>query len=109
MSTLEISPPLGNRIKGPSALGSDRRRFWHLTWTLATTDWKLRFFGSALGYLWSIFRPLMLFGVLYLVFSYVLDVGKIVPYYAEALLLGIVLFSFFNAATKGRVSALVQR
>ena len=37
-------------IKGPSALGSDPRRFWHLTRTLAVTDFKLRFFGSALGY-----------------------------------------------------------
>src|SRR4051812_15143911 len=108
MSTLEASASLGNRIKGPSALGSDRRRFWHLTWTLAVTDWKLRFFGSALGYLWSVFRPLLLFGVLYGVFTafFTLD---IVPFYPEALLLGIVLFSFFNEATKGCVNALVAR
>ncbi len=31
-------------VKGPSALGSDPRRFWHLTRTLAVTDLKLRFF-----------------------------------------------------------------
>ena len=39
---------------GPSALGDDLRRFWHLTWTLAVTDFKLRFFGSVLGYLWPL-------------------------------------------------------
>jgi ABC-2 type transport system permease protein len=103
-----IDASLGTPIKGPSALGSDPRRFWHLTWTLAVTDWKLRFFGSALGYFWSIFRPLLLFGVLYAVFSTVFDID-IVPAYAEALLLGIVLFSFFSEATKGCVSALVAK
>ena len=39
------------------------------TWTLAVTDFKLRFFGSALGYLWQLIRPLLLFGVLYVVFT----------------------------------------
>src|SRR3712207_4991451 len=100
---------LGTPIKGPSALGTDWRRFWHLTWTLAITEWRLRFFGSALGYLWSVFRPLLLFGVLYVVFSEVIDLGNVVPYYPSALLLGIVLFSFFSEATKGCVSALVAR
>ncbi len=99
---------LGRPIKGPSALGSDPRRFWHLTWTLALTEWKLRFFGSALGYLWSVFRPLMLFGVLYGVYSLV--VGRnIVPFFPEAMLLGVVLFTYFSEATKGCVTSLVQR
>jgi ABC-2 type transport system permease protein len=100
---------LGRPIKGPSALGTDPRRFWHLTWTLAVTEWKLRFFGSVFGYAWSVFRPLLLFGVLYFVFSTFLDLGDIVPYYPQALLLGIVLFTFFNEATKGCVNAIVQR
>ena len=99
---------LGTPIKGPSALGSDPRRFWHLTWTLAITEWKLRFFGSVLGYLWSVFRPLMIFGVLYFVFSRFVRLD-VVPYYPEALLFGIVLFGFFSEATKGSVTSLVQR
>jgi ABC-2 type transport system permease protein len=107
VSVVEAS--LGRPIKGPSALGTDPRRFWHLTWTLAVTDFKLRFFGSVLGYLWSVFRPLLLFGVLYVVFTQLLSLGDEVPYYPEALLLGIVLFTFFSEATKGCVQALVQR
>jgi len=99
---------LGRPIKGPSALGSDPRRFWHLTWTLAVTDWKLRFFGSALGYLWSVFRPLLIFGVLYFVFSQFLNLD-IVPHYPAALLFGIVLFTFFSEATKGCTTSLVAR
>src|SRR5207302_505690 len=53
----------GRPIRGPSALGGDFRRFLHLTWTLAVTDFKLRFFGSVLGYLWQLLRPVMLFGL----------------------------------------------
>jgi ABC-2 type transport system permease protein len=96
------------QITGPSALGSDPRRFWHLTRALAVTDFKLRFFGSALGYLWQLMRPLMLFGILYAIFALVLKIDE-APFYAEALLLGLVLFTFLNDATKGSVASLVIR
>jgi ABC-2 type transport system permease protein len=99
---------LGPPIKGPSALGSDWRRFVRLTWALATTDFRLRFFGSALGYLWQLMRPLMLFGVLYAVFSQ-LGFGGEVRYYAIALLLGIVLFSFLSEATNQSLRSLSNR
>jgi len=99
---------LGPPIKGPSALGSDWRRFVRLTWALATTDFRLKFFGSALGYLWQLMRPLMLFGVLYAVFSQ-LGFGGDVKYYAVALLSGIVLFSFMSEATGQSVRSLSNR
>jgi ABC-2 type transport system permease protein len=95
-------------ITGPSALGSDPRRFWNLTRAMAVTEFKLRFFGSALGYLWQLMRPLMLFAILYVLFSQVVKLDT-APYYAEALLLGLVLFTFFSDATKGSVSSLVAR
>jgi ABC-type polysaccharide/polyol phosphate export permease len=53
----------------PNVLGSDLRRFWSLTWTLAVTDWKLRFYGSVLGYVWTLARPFLFFGVIYFVFT----------------------------------------
>jgi ABC-2 type transport system permease protein len=100
---------LGIPIKGPSALGSDPRRLLRLTWALAVTDFKLRFFGSALGYLWQLMRPLMLFGVLYLVFSEFLAFGSDVRFYPVSLLLGIVLFSFVSEATAQSVRSIVMR
>jgi ABC-2 type transport system permease protein len=100
---------LGRPIRGPSALGSDFRRFRQLTWTLAVTDFRLRFFGSVLGYLWQFMRPLMLFGVLYVVFSQVFDLSGDVRYFPVALLLGIVLYGFFAEATSGSVRSLVER
>jgi ABC-2 type transport system permease protein len=111
---------LGRAIKGPSALGSDPRRLWHLTWTLARTEFKLAFFGSVLGYVWQLMRPLLLFGVIYLVLSHYATAhasahpGSGSPFFsgaylAPALLLGIVLFTFLSEATAGAVTSLVNR
>jgi ABC-2 type transport system permease protein len=94
---------------GPSALGGEFRRFVELTLTLARTEFKLRYFGSVLGYLWSLMRPLLFFGVLYVFFTKVIHLGKGVPHYGVYLLTGIVLWSYLAEATAGCVSCLVQR
>jgi ABC-2 type transport system permease protein len=101
--------PVGREIKGPTALGDDAGRLWRLTYTLASTDFKLKFFGSFLGYLWQVMNPLLLFGVLFVVFSVGLGFNEGVRYYPEALLLGIVMYSFFNEATSQAVRALMTR
>jgi ABC-2 type transport system permease protein len=85
------------------------RRFWNLTYVLASTEFKLRFFGSVLGYVWTLMRPLMLFGVLYLVFAVIAKVNKDVPHYPVYLLTAIVLFTYFAEATGGAVASLVAR
>jgi ABC-2 type transport system permease protein len=78
LDTMSVAPPadepvpyeaLGRPIRGPRALTDDWHRFWHLTFNIALTQWKLRFFGSALGYLWQLVRPLLLFLVLYVFFT----------------------------------------
>jgi len=103
------APALGRPIKGPSALGSDPKRLWQLTWMLATTEFKLAFFGSALGYLWQLMRPLLLFGVIYAVISSVIGKLASVPFYPTALLLGIVLFNFYGESSGGGVASLINR
>jgi ABC-2 type transport system permease protein len=101
---------LGRPIGGPSALGSSPRRLWQLTWMLARTEFKLAFFGSVLGYLWQLMRPLMLFGVIYGVISTVAhSIGQGVPFYPVSILLGIVLFTFFSESSGGAVTSLVLR
>lgn len=103
-----LSSRLGRPIKGPSALGGDPRRMWHLTWALARTEFKLAFFGSVLGYLWQLMRPLMLFGVIYVVFT-AAKLHKTGAFYPAALLLGIVLFTFLTESTGGGLTSLVNR
>jgi ABC-2 type transport system permease protein len=82
---------------------------WHLARTIAVSDFKLRFFGSVLGYLWQLLRPLLLFGVLYVVFTRIVRIGSDVELYPVALLLGVVLFTFFSESTGGAVASLVDR
>jgi ABC-2 type transport system permease protein len=85
------------------------RRFWELTWTLAVTDWRLRFYGSALGYLWTLARPFAFFGVIYIVFTEVAKIGNDVKNYGICILFSMVLFQFFGEATNGSVTAVVRR
>jgi ABC-2 type transport system permease protein len=94
---------------GPSALGGSLRRFAELTLTLARTEFKLRYFGSALGYLWSLVRPLLFFGVIYVFFTQILNIGKGIPHYGVYLLTGIVLWTYFSEATGACVQCLVGR
>jgi ABC-2 type transport system permease protein len=103
--------PLGElmAIPGPTALGGDPRRFAYLAVTLAVTDFRLRFFGSVLGYFWQLMRPLLLFGVLYFVFTQFVKVGGPVPFYPVVLLSNIVLYTFFAEATNGAISSVVDR
>jgi ABC-2 type transport system permease protein len=96
------------RITGPSALGGSPRRFLYLAATLAVTEFKLRFFGSVLGYLWQLVRPLMLFAVLYFVFTKFVKIGEAVPHYPVLLLANVVLYTFFADGT-GAVSSMVDR
>jgi ABC-2 type transport system permease protein len=95
-------------ITGPRAVGEDRRRMVYLAAALAVTDFKLRFFGSLLGYFWQLVRPLLLFGVLYLVFTKFIRLGAGVPFYPVLLLSNIVLFTFFAEGTAA-VTAMVDR
>ncbi|HXE44439.1 MAG TPA: ABC transporter permease [Conexibacter sp.] len=97
------------RRYGPSAFGDDLRRFWNLTVTLATTEFKLRYFGSVLGYVWSLARPLLFFGVLYVFFTKALKLGNGVPHYPVYLLSSIILWTFFVETTSGCVQCLLAR
>jgi ABC-2 type transport system permease protein len=104
-----VLPPQAKEIRGPSAYGGGWRRFVNLTWLIALTEYRLTYFGSVLGYLWTLMRPLMLFGVLYVVFSEVIRFGDDIKNYPVLLLFNIVLFSFFQEATIASVTSVVQR
>jgi len=97
--------PAAHEIRGPSAYGGGWRRFVYLTWMIGLTEYRLTYFGSALGYLWSLIRPLMMFGVLYVVFSQVLRFGGGIKDYPVLLLMNIVLFTFFTDACTRSVTA----
>jgi ABC-2 type transport system permease protein len=110
--TVEASPkamPTSARVRGPAAVSGDLRRFASLTTTLAVMEFKLRFFGSVLGYFWQLVRPLLLFGVLYVIFTHFVRFNAGVKYFPAVLLTGIVMFTFFADATSTAVTSVADR
>ena len=88
-------------------LGSRKNRI--LLKELVKTDFKLRYQGSVLGYLWAVLRPMMLFAILYIVFAKILKMGGDIPHYPVYLLAGTVLWSFFSECTSQGIQAIVAR
>ena len=93
-------------VRGPSALGGGRKRALELLLLIAVTDFKRTYLGTALGYVWSFARPLLLFGVLLVVFTQAFDLGDRVTQYPVLLLFNIVLFTFFQESTGQSVLSL---
>ena len=96
-------------VRGPSALGGGWRRAVDLLYLIAITDFRRSYLGTALGVLWSLVRPLMLFAVLLVVFTEAFDLGERVRHYPVLLLLNIVLFGFFQEATMQAVGSIVAQ
>jgi ABC-2 type transport system permease protein len=113
VQSVEGSEAFGQPIRGPRALDDSWSRFWHLAYNIARSEFKLKFFGSALGYLWQVVRPLLLFGVLYVFFVLVFHVdkakGAAAHHYGAQLLGSIVLFTCFGEATGAAVRSVVER
>lgn len=76
---------------------------------LVITDFKLRYQGSTLGFLWSILKPLFLFAILYLVFDKFLRLGRDIEHFPVYLLLGMVLWTFFTESTTQGLQSIVSR
>jgi ABC-2 type transport system permease protein len=107
--TSERRPLPLREVSGPSALGGGRRRFFDLLWLMSVTEFRRTYFGTVFGYLWSLVRPLMLFGVLLFVFTQVFRIGAKLDNYPVLLLLGIVLYTFFQEATSNAVTSVVTQ
>jgi ABC-2 type transport system permease protein len=96
-------------VRGPSALGGGWRRFGELLYLISVTEFKKTYFGTVLGYLWSVLRPLLLFAVLLFVFTKIVRIGSDVPHYPVLLLMNVVLFGFFSEATSASVVSVVTQ
>jgi ABC-2 type transport system permease protein len=100
------------RLTAREIEGTRRRRlqrFVDVVLILARTDFKLRYLDSAVGYVWALMQPLLMFAVLYVVWTKVLHRGGHVPNYGLNLLLGLALFTFFTEATSHALPCLITR
>ena len=108
MSARSTTSPL-RPVPGPSSIAGGPRRFLNLLWVMALTEFRLTFHGTVLGYLWSLFRPLLMFGVLLAVFTQIFRFGGSVKDYPALLLLNVMLFTLFSESTGRSVGSLVAR
>lgn len=102
--TLELQ-----EVRGPSALGGGSRRFFDLLWLISLNEFKKTFFGTFLGYIWSLMRPLLLFAVLLVVFTRIVKLGGNVEFYPVLLLFNLVLFGFFQESTGTAVGSVLAQ
>lgn len=107
MTDIAVTPVV--HTSAPPSRVDELKRLATLTWTLALSDWKLRFYGSVLGLAWTLVRPFALFGVIYFVFTEIAGLDKHVENYGLYILFALVLFTFFSETTNGCVQALVSR
>jgi ABC-2 type transport system permease protein len=75
---------------------------------MVATDFKVRYQGSALGYVWSLLRPLLQFTILFIVFVYIFKLNRGVEHFPTYLFMGIVLWNFFTEATSTGMTAIVS-
>ncbi|MEK6277760.1 MAG: ABC transporter permease [Actinomycetota bacterium] len=106
MSNGEASALPGGRPASPVEGG---RRFVELTVILAITQFKLRYYGNVLGYFWTLAKPLLLFGVLYVAFTEFVRFGGGIEHYAAYLITAIVLYTYFSETTVDCVTSLVDK
>ncbi|MGH7687385.1 MAG: ABC transporter permease [Candidatus Dormibacteria bacterium] len=90
-------PPVADRF-------SDFARNAALIRELAWTQFKLKYTGSVLGYLWSLLKPAMLFSIMYAIF--VVLFKQRAHEFAVQLLVGIVIFTFFTECTGTAMSSI---
>ena len=101
---------MSSTLKRVALPGGPSPAYMNLLRELAVTDYKVKYQGSILsGYVWSFARPLLLFGVLYFVFTRVIKLGAGVPDYALSLLIGVVLWTYFLDATVRGMTSIVER
>lgn len=96
-------------VRGPSAFGADATRFWDLLKLISVTEFRSQYAETTLGFLWTLVRPLIFFGVIFLVLREVLRVGSGTPDYGPILVLNLILFTYFQEGTMRAVRSIAAR
>lgn len=89
-----------------AALTQSKRNI-NLILELSITQFKLKYAGSILGYLWSLIKPLMIFATMYIIFAKLFHIGKGTPDFPFQLLVAIVIWNFFGDTTGQTMNAIV--
>lgn len=96
-------------VRGPTAFGTTRKRFWELLWLSSVTDFRMRYVDAVLGYFWALMRPLVTFGIVFLFLRQILDFGGHIVNFAPMLMINIILFQFFQETTQRGMRSLAAK
>ena len=108
MTTVTETPSIPLReVRGPAAFGGEAKRFFQLLWLISKTELRTRYQGAAFGMAWAVVEPLLIFGVMYAVFSSVGRFGGTEPHYPAMLLMNIMLYRAIFAGSTGRATQAV--
>ncbi len=86
-----------------------RTAYFNLIKNIGLSDFKVKYHDSFLGYLWTLAKPLLLFTILFIVFTRFLKIGHDVPNYSVQLLLGIIVWNYFSESTITAMNSLVSK
>jgi len=81
----------------PALRASGHANLAGLIWTLVRTDFKVRYHGTVMGFLWALLKPVAMFAVLLAIFSFIFPND---PNYPINLIIGLLLWDFFAEGTK---------
>ena len=96
-------------VAGPSAFGGDSKRFWELLWIISVADFRKTYANTALGFAWTIVKPLVFFGLIFLVLREIFRFGANIPNFGEILILGLILYTYFAETTGRAVRSVAAR
>ena len=73
------------------------------------TDFRVQYTNTGLGYLWSVIKPFVFYGIIYVVVSKVLRYSGTNDTFPMALILNLVLFQYFTEASSQAVRGIAAR
>lgn len=76
---------------------------------IAMIDFKLKYLDSALGYLWSVAKPLSYFAVIWALLGGIFKAGVPIERYPLYLLIGLVIYGYFVESVGMAMSSIVSR
>jgi len=82
-------------------------RYRFALWNLILKDFRVRYRNMSLGVLWSLLNPLVMLGVLVIVFSYI-HPSRHANFFPIFLLLGMVTYNFFSLCLPPATNAVVE-
>lgn len=91
-------------------MGKSYHELWQkrsLIYNFAITDLKIRYRNSILGFFWTVLEPLLLLGVLYIVFTNIFKTQ--IDHYGLYLLLGIIMWNTFTRGTEISLNSITSR